>query len=253
MRILTKFESKFIYTSSSTFIRLKERTNSVHMFSISSLLIIMNVITSYRGFKDHYFYNRFAFIVDPVLLQKDYKRVITSGFLHVNWTHLIFNMIALFFFSSSLESYLGPVKFLLIYACGLIGGNLLSLVVHRYAGDYSSVGASGAIFAVIFAAITLFPGMSIGMFFLPISIPGWLFGLAYVMISIYGIRSRTDNIGHDAHLGGGLAGMLVAILISPVVLVTNTFAVCIIALPAIVFIILIIKKPQSLLVDNFFF
>ena len=208
-------------------------------FSISTILIIMNVVTSYRGFKDQLFYDRYAFIVDAVLVHKDHKRLLTSGFLHVNWTHLIFNMIALIFFSGSVEAYLGPLKFIFIYLSGLLGGNLLSLFIHRFGGDYSSVGASGAINAVIFASIALFPGMDISLFLLP-AIPGWLFGLIYVIISIYGIRSRSENVGHDAHLGGGLAGVFLAILLSPSILVTNTFTIAVIALPAIAFIVFII-------------
>lgn len=222
------------------------------LLSITGILMIMNVITSYRGFKDPSFYARYCFRVDAVLLEKDYKRLITSGFLHVNWTHLIFNMAALFFFSGGLEAYLGPIRFIIIYAAGLLGGNLLSLFVHRYAGDYSASGASGAIFAVMFGAIALFPGMSISLFFLP-AIPGWLFGLAYVIISIYGIRSRTENIGHDAHLGGGVTGVLVAIAYSPGILTTNTLTILVILIPAIAFIALIVKKPHALLVDNLFY
>ncbi len=220
--------------------------------SISTILIIMNVVTSYRGFKDQFFYDRYSFIVDAVLVHKDYKRLMTSGFLHVNWTHLVFNMIALIFFSGGVESYLGPIKFILIYISGLLGGNLLSLFIHRFAGDYSSVGASGAINAVIFASIALFPGMDISLFFLP-AIPGWLFGLIYVVISIYGIRSRSENVGHDAHLGGGLAGVLFAIILSPSILITNTFTIAVIALPAIAFIAFIVYKPQALLIDNLFY
>src|ERR1700755_683261 len=129
---------------------------------ISLLLIIANVIVSYQGFKNSEFYNKYKFRVDAVLLYKDYKRLVTSGFLHVNWMHLIFNMLALFFFSGSLESYLGPVRFLLIYFLSLIGGDALSLFVHRNDGDYDSVGASAGVNGVIFAAIALFPGMQIG-------------------------------------------------------------------------------------------
>ena len=212
----------------------------------------MNVVTSYRGFKDQFFFDRYSFRVDAVLIQKDYKRLVTSGFLHVNWTHLVFNMIALIFFSGSVEASLGPLKFILIYVAGLVGGNLLSLFIHRLSGDYSSVGASGAINAVLFASIALLPGMNIGLLFLP-AIPGWLFGLVYVLISIYGIRSRSENVGHDAHLGGGMAGVLLAILLAPSILVTNTFAIAIISVPAIAFIIFIVYKPEALLIDNLFF
>ena len=220
---------------------------------ISFILILANVIVSYRGFKDSLFYDRYKFRVDAVLLYKDYKRMITSGFLHVNWMHLVFNMLALFFFSGSLELYLGPVKFILIYFLSLVGGDLLSLFIHRHDGDYDSVGASAAVTGVIFAAIALFPGMSIGLLFIPIAIPAWLFGLVYVLYSIYGIRSGKNNIGHDAHLGGALVGLIVALIMQPSALISNTWAIVIILLPSVFFIYMIVTRPQMLLINNYFF
>ena len=222
------------------------------LFSISGILILINLIVSYRGFKDQFFFDRYAFKVDSVSIQKDYKRLVTSGFLHVSWTHLIFNMFSLYIFSGGLENSIGAFNYLLIYTAGLVGGNLLSMFIHKLHGDYSSVGASGAIFAIMFSAIAIVPGMKIGLFLLP-SIPGWLFGLVYVLFSIYGIKSRTSNIGHDAHLGGGLAGMLLAILLYPSIIIENTFAILVVAVPAIAFILFILYKPQALLIDNFFF
>lgn len=222
------------------------------LFSIGTILIVLNIFISYKGFKDHYFFEKYSFKVDAVSLQKDYKRLITSGFLHVSWTHLIFNMFFLFFFSGGVENYIGPFNYLLIYTSGLVGGNLLSLFIHRHSGGYSSVGASGAIFAVVFSSIALFPGMSINLLFL-VPIPGWLFGVVYMLVSIYGIKSGTDNIGHDAHLGGGLTGMLVAVLLYPSLIFQNAFTLLIVAVPAIVFILFIIYKPEALLIDNYFF
>ena len=210
-------------------------------------------MVSYRGFKNSQFYDKYKFRVDAVLLYKDYKRMVTSGFLHVNWMHLIFNMIALYFFSGSLESYLGPVRFLAIYFLSLIGGDLLSLFIHRHDGDYDSVGASAGVTGIIFAAIALFPGMGIGLFFIPLSIPGWLFGLVYVLYSIYGIRSRTNNIGHDAHLGGALVGLIVAVIMQPSALINNTWAIVIIMVPSVFFIYMIITRPHILLIDNYYF
>ncbi len=220
---------------------------------ISLLIIIANIIVSYKGFKDRGFYAQYSFEVEKILLYKDYKRLVTSGFLHVNWRHLIFNMLALYFFSGSLENYIGPLYFLIIYFASLIGGELLSLFIHRNQGDYGSVGASGAISGIIFASIALFPGMQIGMLFLPISFPAWLYGLAYILYSIYGIKSGNSNIGHDAHLGGGLIGMLIAILLYPSSLVVNLIPILLIFIPAAVFIYIIITRPGFLLIDNYFF
>ena len=220
---------------------------------ISLILIVANVIISYQGFKNNLFYNKYKFNVDAVLLYKDYKRLVTSGFLHVNWMHLIFNMLALYFFSGSLELYLGPVKFLIIYVASLIGGDLLSLFIHRNEGDYDSVGASAGVNGIIYASIVLFPGMHIGLLFIPVSIPAWLFGLIYVLYSIYGIRSRRNNIGHDAHLGGAMIGLIIAIIMQPSALVYNTWAIIIIAVPSLIFIYIIITRPHILLIDNYFF
>jgi membrane associated rhomboid family serine protease len=220
---------------------------------ISIALIVANVLVSYKGFKDHTFYDKYSFKVDNILLYKDYKRLITSGFLHVNWMHLILNMMALYFFSFGLESNIGGLSFLIIYFAGLIGGDLLSLLLHKSDGGYSSVGASGAIAGVIFTTIALVPGMKLGLLFLPIYLPAWLFGLIYILYSIYGIRSNKDNIGHDAHLGGALVGMAVGLLMYPSALAYNLPTILVIALPAIAFIILIIKKPSLLLVNNLFY
>jgi len=218
---------------------------------ISLLLIIVNVLFSYKGFKDRSFYDKYVFEVEKITLYKDYKRILTSGFLHANWMHLIFNMISLYFFSAGVESYLGSVQYLLIYFASLIAGNLFSLLIHKNDSSYSSVGASGAVCGIIFASIALFPGMKIGLFFFPI--PGWIYGLAFVLLSIYGIKSSNRNIGYDAHLGGALTGMLIAILMVPSVLVTNYFPILIICIPSLAFIYIIIRKPHLLFIDDYFF
>ena len=216
-------------------------------------MIIVNVAFSYRGLTNESFFESYKFEVDKILIRKDYIRLVTSGFLHVSWTHLIFNMITLYAFSNLLESQLGSGKFLLVYFTSLIGGDLLSLFVHRNHGDYNAVGASGAVSGIIFACIALFPGMGVGFFGLPFSIPSWLYGIVYILFSIYGIKSSKDNIGHDAHLGGALVGMTVALLLEPVAFIDNYLTILIIAVPTIAFIYLIITRPQILLVDNFYF
>lgn len=221
--------------------------------TIGLVILIVNVIFSYKGFTNEQFFDGYKFEVDRILVNKDYKRLITSGFLHVNWTHLIFNMVSLIFFSGSVESYLGGVQFLIIYMASLIGGNMFTLLIHKNHGDYNAVGASGAVCGIIFASIALFPGMGVGIFFIPFSIPGWLYGVLYVLYSIYGIKSKKGNIGHEAHLGGALLGMTVALLMEPSAFIDNYPTILIIAIPTIAFIYIIITRPQFLLVDNLFF
>ena len=218
---------------------------------IGILIILITFLISYRGFKDHFFFERYEFGVDKVRLYKDYKRLITSGFLHVNWMHLIFNMLSLYFFTGPLIGSLGALRFLVIYFTSLVGGNLLSLLIYKNQGDYTSVGASGAVCGVIFACIALFPGFSVGLFFIPV--PGWLYGLLYVGYSIYGVRSKRDNIGHEAHLAGALIGMMVALAMQPSAFITNYITILIISVPAIAFIYLIITRPHILLIDNLFY
>jgi membrane associated rhomboid family serine protease len=223
------------------------------MLPISLILILVNCFVSWKGFNNRNFYERYEFSIEKVKIHKQYYRLVTSGFLHVNWMHLIFNMIALYFFSSSVELYFGPLQFLLIYFASLIGGDLLSLFIHRYDSAYASVGASGAVNGIIFASIAVFPGMKMGLFFIPIAIPAWIFGLAYVAYSIYGIRSRRDNVGHESHLAGALIGMLLAVAMFPAALVENYLVIGAIALPCIIFIYIILTRPHVLLINNQFF
>ncbi len=217
------------------------------------ILIVANVIVSYKGFTNIAFFESYKFEVDRILINKDYKRLITSGFLHVSWTHLFFNMFGLYVFSGMLTMTLGALNFLLIYFASLVGGDLLSLLVHKNHGDYSSVGASGAVCGVMFASVAIFPDNSVGILFLPISIPGWIFALFFVLFSIYGIRSKKDNIGHDAHLGGALVGMILALAMYPSAFIDNYGKILIILVPTVAFIYLIVTRPYILFVDNFFY
>ena len=221
---------------------------------ISIVLIIINCFVSYKGLTNALFFESYCFSVDGILKKKDYIRLISSGFLHISWQHLIFNMLSLFLFSQSLEAYVGPWGYLLIYFSALIGGDLLSLFIHRHHGDYTAAGASGAICGVIFGSIALFPGMDIGLLFIPgIYIPAWLYGLIYILYSIYGIRSKSENVGHDAHLGGAIVGIFAALLLKPEAITYNYPVILLIVLPAAGFIYIIITRPQALLVDSFFY
>jgi membrane associated rhomboid family serine protease len=181
---------------------------------------------------------------------RQYYRLVTSGFLHTGWRHLILNLLTFYFFGGSVEVMLGYGNFLLLYAASLVGGNLFSLLLHRHEEDYSAVGASGAVSGLVFAAITLYPGIEVGM--LGLYVPGWLYGMLYVLVSAYGITTRRDNIGHDAHLGGGLVGLLVVVFLQPELLRTNYLAIIAILAPALGFFYFLIKKPEALVLGNLF-
>ena len=217
------------------------------------ILILMNIGFSIKGFNDRIFFGRFVFEVQQVLYFKQYYRLVTSGFLHVSWPHLIFNMISLYAFSDPIEIGLGVPQFLCIYFAGLVGGNVFSLFIHRHHHNYSAAGASGAVCAIVFACIAIYPDMGIGLFGLPLSIPGWVYGVLYVLFSIYGVKSVKNNIGHDAHLGGALVGMFVGVAFYPIAFLYNYWVILAIALPVVVFIYLIITKPHILLIDNYYF
>lgn len=221
--------------------------------AISLIIIVINCLVSYRGFTNKTFFESYQLDVDSILIRKDYKRLVTSGFLHLSWPHLVFNMLSLVFFSDSLENYLGGLQCALIYFVSLVGGGLFILLVHRHHGDYSAVGASGAVCGIIFSSIALFPGMNVGLFLIPLSIPGWIYGLLFIAYSIYGVRSRKGNIGHEAHLGGALVGMFAAIVMVPSALIENYVTILVISIPTIIFTYLVITRPHVLLVDNFFF
>lgn len=216
----------------------------------STVIIIINFIVSIRGFKNYNFFEGYKFHVDKILIQKDYIRLISSGFLHAGWSHLAFNMISFYIFSNLLEQKIGSILFILIYISSLIGGNLFALYVHRNHGDYSAIGASGAVSGIIFACIALYPGLDIGLLLLPIFIPSWIFGVLFVLISMYGIKTKRDNIGHEAHLGGAIIGLLVAIIIQPNAITKNYIAILLILIPTLAFIYLIVSKPHFLLTDK---
>jgi membrane associated rhomboid family serine protease len=212
------------------------------------ILLIANGLVSWKGFQDQAFFRKYMFHVDSILIRKDYKRIFMSGFLHANTNHLLVNMLSFFFFAPVVSHHLGDIWMVVLYVASLIGGNLLSLFIQRNNGDYSAIGASGAVSGIVFAAIALAPGMSLYLFFIPIPIPAYLYGLAYMLYSINGIRKQSDNIGHEAHLGGAIVGVLMAIFMAPNVLQTNFLTISLILVPVCVFIGILIFRPSLLII-----
>jgi membrane associated rhomboid family serine protease len=140
---------------------------------------------------------------------------ITSGFVHADLPHLIFNMLTFYFFAFPLEDRIGALRFALLYFLALIVSDVGTYLKHRNDAQYASLGASGAISAVLFAAIVYFPWMELFIIPIPLPIPAPLFAVAYVGYSWWSARQARGRINHDAHLGGALFGLLFVLLTDP--------------------------------------
>jgi len=210
---------------------------------VTIVVILANVLASYKGFKDYGFFERYKFHIGSI--KKGEKiRILTSGFLHVDMTHLLFNMLTLYFFAPIVVAYFGSVKFLIIYLVSLIAGNILSMSFHKNEYHYSAVGASGAVTGILYAAILLQPDMRLGFFFIPIPVPAYIFGIGYLLYSIYGMRNRVGNIGHTAHFGGAIGGYLVTLLFFPSLIWSQPLMVGLLALPIVI--LFILEKSNKL-------
>ena len=182
---------------------------------IATILIIMATgVVSVLAFKNRELRDKLIFSPPAILARKEYHRVVTSAFLHADWQHLFFNMISLGLFGQTMEPAIGIARFVLIYSASFIGGSLLSLYLHRN-HEYFSLGASGGVCGIVFSSIFLFPGESIGALFLPFGIPGWLYAILFLGSEFYSGRRQQTNIGHDAHLGGAIIGLLTTTVLFP--------------------------------------
>ncbi|WP_209400530.1 rhomboid family intramembrane serine protease [Pseudozobellia sp. WGM2] len=201
------------------------------------VVIAANILVSLKGFNDVSFFERYKFNISAIGAGQK-ERMLTSGFLHVDWAHLFFNMFTLYFFAPVVISWFGPGKFLIVYFVSLVAGSLLAMFFHKNEPYYSAVGASGAVTGVLYAAILLQPNMQLGIMFIPIPLPAYVFGIGYLLYSIYGMKSRIGNIGHTAHFGGAVGGYVMTLLFFPDLLVTETLMVFLLALPIIVLFIM---------------
>ena len=207
------------------------------------VIIIANVLISIKGFNDVSFFERYKFNISS--LQKgEYIRYLSAAFLHANFTHLFFNLFTLYFFAGVVVAYMGSVNFLIIYFVSLFVGNFLAFYFHKHQPYYSAIGASGAVTGILYAAILLEPNMSLYIFFIPIPIPAYIFGIGYLFYSIYGMKNQLGNIGHDAHFGGAIGGYLITLILWPELLFERMFMVFLLAIPIVV--LYYLKKTNKL-------
>ena len=209
---------------------------NLHIATIA--IMAANVLVSLKGFGDSVFFDRFKFSINAIQAGQK-ERMLTSGFLHVDISHLFFNMFTLYFFADVVISWFGPGKFLIIYFISLLAGSLLALFFHKDEPFYSAVGASGAVTGILYAAILLYPDMPLSFIFFPnLTIPAYILGIGYLLYSIYGMKSRLGNIGHTAHFGGAIGGYATTLLFKPELFMTDTFIVVLLAVPIIILFVL---------------
>jgi membrane associated rhomboid family serine protease len=182
---------------------------------VASLILLFTVITSIYAFNDHTLYGKFMLHPYSVYRKNKLYTLITSGMIHSDWMHLIFNMMTFFFFAFTLEAQIGSFKFGLIYFASLILSDIPTIFKHKNDFWYNSLGASGAISGVLFSFILFYPLTPLYLFFIPIGIPAVLFGGLYLLYCVYASRQSRDNINHDAHFFGALTGIIITILIIP--------------------------------------
>lgn len=171
------------------------------------LLLAVTCVVSIRAFRDAALRDRLIFCPEFILARKEYYRAVTSAFLHADSRHLTFNMLTLYLFGRNMERLMGVERFLVVYFASVIGGSLVSLYLHRN-HEYYALGASGGVCGIVFASIFLFPGGDIYMMFIPVGIPSWLYAILFLLSEFIGARDQRTNIGHDAHLGGAIIGLL---------------------------------------------
>ena len=207
------------------------------MSAILIVIIATTILFSLKGFNDLAFFRKFEFHIGSIRAGEQI-RMLTSGFLHADMGHLFFNMFTLFMFAPVVTNYFGTASFLLIYIGSLVFGSLLTLMMHKNDYNYRAIGASGAVTGVLYSAILIEPSMSLYLFFIPIPIPAYLFGIGYLLYSIYGMKAKNDNIGHTAHFGGAIGGYLITLLKEPTMIVDNTTMVVLLAIPIILLFVL---------------
>jgi membrane associated rhomboid family serine protease len=192
------------------------------------IIIIANVVLSLIGFNNQVFFNRYQFQMAKIKAGEN-LRLWSSGFLHVDFNHLFINMLSLYFFAGYVVYSLGEMKFLALYLTSLYLGNYLSFRYHNRQDNYTAVGASGAVSGVVYSAVLLYPEMKMMLLFFPIPLPGYVMATLYLIYTIYGMKKQRDNIGHTAHFGGAIAGLLATIAFVPSVLVDSGLTLAILA------------------------
>lgn len=216
------------------------------MSPVLLIIIAATAIISYFAFSNQALFEKYKFNVGAILRNKEYVRLISAGFLHADFMHLLFNMMTLYFFGPIVIDVFGAFGFLLVYFGSILLGNVFSLYLYKNQSWYSAIGASGGVSGILFTSIAMIPDLGIYIFFIPIAVPGYLFGLGYFAYSVYMMLNPKphDNVGHAAHLGGAFFGLVYAIAIQPERALHNSLYLGIMALPLIYMAYMVFVKKK---------
>jgi len=180
---------------------------------VASAIFVITIVISLLAFSNQNLMARM--MLHPYSISRGHNvwTVITSGLIHADWAHLLFNMFSFFFFAFSLEGIIGHWQFGLLYVSSLILSDLPTIGKHKDDYGYHSLGASGAISAVVFSFILFNPLVKIYIFPIPFGIWAVVYGPLYLMYCVYASRQANDAINHDAHFFGALSGIMITVLL----------------------------------------
>ncbi|MBI35941.1 MAG: rhomboid family intramembrane serine protease [Flavobacteriales bacterium] len=190
---------------------------------ITYIIIGITALASYKAFQDGSLKWKLIFNAYQIKERKEWYRFFSHGLIHADWIHFGFNIYVLYVFGKSVElsfvSIFGPVRgllnYILLYAGALLASSVYSFVKNQDNPHYNALGASGAVSAVLFSFIAMYPNSDLSLMFIPIPIKGWILGTLYLLYSHYMAKKEMDNIGHDAHFWGAVFGFVVTFVFEP--------------------------------------
>ncbi|TVQ87212.1 MAG: rhomboid family intramembrane serine protease [Bacteroidetes bacterium] len=190
--------------------------------NLTIIIIIITAATSIMAFQNAATFYKMKFNAYLINHNRQWYRFFTYALLHADWAHLLVNMFVLWSFGTLVEQLfsihfgnIATIYFLLLYVGGVMFSTLPSYGKHKNNDFYNAVGASGAVSAVLFSSIIMYPQGSIVFLFFPVPIPAWIFGILYLVYSAYMAKRGSDNIGHDAHFWGAVYGVVFTIALNP--------------------------------------
>ncbi len=192
-------------------------------FNILTFLLIACILASLAAFNDESLKSKWTFSPYAVKHNNEGWRIFSHMWIHADVTHLIFNMVSLYFLGDILQfslnfkfgTMMGQSHFFAIFMAGGLFATLIPYIRNQDNVGYRSLGASGAVSAVVFAMILWEPSMQLGLIFIPFKFPAWVFGILYLAYEFYADRKGNTGIAHDAHIGGAILGILYILVIHP--------------------------------------